>query len=93
MELGDNQSMYLAHNADSSRCTTYNAADPAASLVPKQDTPEFQDKWRFGSAHSAGCNFVFCDGSVQTIGYDIDAMTHSYLGNRHDGILVGKKRD
>jgi hypothetical protein len=42
----------------------------------------------FGSAHSAGCYFAMCDGSVQLVSYDIDAEMHRRLGNRHDGLVV-----
>ena len=49
-----------------------------------RDTYEYSDSYRFGSAHSSGCNFVFCDGSVHTISYSIDGLTYMYLGNRKD---------
>ena len=86
-DLGDNQSMYFGHNADNARCTTYDD-NPLLSLVPVQDKPGFEAKWRFGSPHPGGCNFVFCDGSIRTISYDIDPLTHSNLGNRRDGAVV-----
>ena len=40
---------------------------------------------RMGSAHPGGMNAVMCDGSVQTISYDIDPITYSFLGARDDG--------
>ena len=40
------------------------------------------------AAHPSGCFFVMCDGSVQSIGYQIDPATHWRLSNRHDGIEV-----
>lgn len=45
----------------------------------------WQERIRFGSAHSAGMNGVFGDGSVRTIAYDIDGTVFNYLGNRNDG--------
>jgi prepilin-type N-terminal cleavage/methylation domain-containing protein len=42
----------------------------------------------FGSAHPAGCQFVMCDGSVQTISYTVDPVVHWMLANRQDGLSV-----
>jgi prepilin-type N-terminal cleavage/methylation domain-containing protein/prepilin-type processing-associated H-X9-DG protein len=43
---------------------------------------------RFGSAHAAGCNFAYCDGSVRRVSYDVDPDVHRYRGNRQDEELV-----
>ncbi|MBA3481402.1 MAG: DUF1559 domain-containing protein [Pirellulales bacterium] len=37
----------------------------------------------FGGAHPAGCQFVYADGSVHTIVYDVDAETFKSLGSRN----------
>jgi prepilin-type processing-associated H-X9-DG protein len=42
----------------------------------------------FGSAHSGGCQTVFCDGSVHFISQTIDATTWQRLGNRKDGMPI-----
>jgi hypothetical protein len=42
----------------------------------------------FGSAHSSGCFFTMCDGSVQTISFAVDYKVHWKLANRMDGIDV-----
>jgi prepilin-type N-terminal cleavage/methylation domain-containing protein/prepilin-type processing-associated H-X9-DG protein len=36
-----------------------------------------------GSAHTGGLNAVFADGSVRTIGYDIDPYVYNALGTRN----------
>jgi prepilin-type processing-associated H-X9-DG protein len=41
-----------------------------------------------GSAHPAGLNAVFADGSVRSIGYDVDPETFNCLGHREDGQSV-----
>ena len=57
------------------------------AFEPTQDTPGVEGKYRFafGSAHPAAFHMAFCDGSVQSIGYDIDIETHRQNGHRADG--------
>jgi prepilin-type processing-associated H-X9-DG protein len=43
----------------------------------------------FRSAHSGGCQFVFCDGSTQFLNENIDYITYQKLGDRRDGLPVG----
>ena len=77
---GDDHSMYLGDDADNRRWTV----EP-----PQSDaTNDADNRFVFGSNHSAGCHFVMADGSVRTIHYDIDPQTHRYLGNRRDGQVV-----
>jgi prepilin-type N-terminal cleavage/methylation domain-containing protein/prepilin-type processing-associated H-X9-DG protein len=59
-----------------------------AGYTPRKDTPGLQITGAFGSAHSGGCIFVFCDGSVKSVSYSIDSTTHSRLANRSDGQVV-----
>ncbi len=43
----------------------------------------------FGSAHTAGCQFVYCDGSGHMISYDVDPAVFHSMGNRYDGETNG----
>lgn len=64
-------------------------SDSRASVVPSNtgnSTPP--NAYYFGSAHPAGCQFVFVDNSVHTISYDIDKEVFRLLGNRRDGLVV-----
>jgi prepilin-type N-terminal cleavage/methylation domain-containing protein/prepilin-type processing-associated H-X9-DG protein len=63
--------------ADSLSGTSNNALyGPSADVV------------NFGSAHSAGFNAVFADGSVRTISYDVNMQVFDNLGDRQDGELA-----
>jgi prepilin-type processing-associated H-X9-DG protein len=73
--LGDDQPAYLGDDADNRRWTD----EP-----PKKDAKP-DDIQHFGSAHSGGCHFVLCDGSVRLLSYRIDATVFKNFGNRHDG--------
>jgi prepilin-type N-terminal cleavage/methylation domain-containing protein/prepilin-type processing-associated H-X9-DG protein len=46
------------------------------------------DVLAFGSAHSAGFNAAFCDGSVHMIKYEIDPVVFDNLGDRRDGEAI-----
>jgi len=52
--------------------------------APLRDRAGLDGHLVFGSAHPAGWNVVFCDGSVRTMNYGIDLVTHSCLGSRND---------
>ncbi len=74
---GDNENMYCGYDNDNFRTAS-------ANYPPMQDRGSYFDAMRFGSAHGSGCNFVFCDGSVRSLSYSIDATKFGYLGNRKD---------
>ena len=65
------------------------AYSPQFAFTPRRDRPGFHRAGLFGSAHVEGCQFVFCDGSVRTISYDIDKIAHHKMGVRdnHDVIV------
>ncbi|MFZ1936928.1 MAG: DUF1559 domain-containing protein [Thermoguttaceae bacterium] len=85
-DWADNESMYAGEDNDTNRTTYYDGVNP--NHAPMQDTAGVSDLVRFGSAHADSFNMCFCDGSVRSIGYTIDAETHRRLGNRQDGLPV-----
>jgi len=74
---GDNNSMYQGFDYDNARWgravpdTESNAKDYGENL--------------FGSAHSAGLNVSFCDGSVRAISYTVDSDVWGDLIRRNNG--------
>jgi len=46
--------------------------------------------YRFGSPHSGGFHMAFCDGHVESIGYDVDIFVHQLQSNRQDGRTIQK---
>ncbi|HEX7379766.1 MAG TPA: DUF1559 domain-containing protein [Pirellulales bacterium] len=84
-DIGDDQSLYSGDDFDIARWTSLG-------WTPLNDTGGDYDFARFGSPHPAGCNFLFCDGSVRTISYEIDPEIHRRLGNRQDGEVIDDGR-
>lgn len=87
IDLGDDDDVYTGMSADTYRWCDYDA-DTGVGRVPMRDAENEETHtliWRFGSAHPGRCHFVFCDGSVRAIGYTVDPVLHSLLGNRKDG--------
>ena len=83
---GDNESLYMGDNGDITRWG-------GPSYPPLRDQPGVCQYWRFfGSAHPGGVNFVYCDGSVNSIPFDIDLMVHERLANRKDGEQIDRSR-
>jgi prepilin-type processing-associated H-X9-DG protein len=90
--FGENQSMYSGYEWDNHRVAfRQNVSKPGVEeLQPRQDTPGVDFYGAFGSAHPGGLNISFCDGSVQTLSYDVDATAHRWLANRLDGQVAKK---
>jgi len=76
---GDDQSMFIGDDADIRRW---------GSGPPLSDSRDLDNRRAFGSRHAGVCGFVFADGSVHNIAFDIDQTTHELLSNRCDGKVV-----
>ena len=50
-------------------------------------------QYQFGSAHPAGMNAVFADGSVHNVKYGIDPQVFNALGNINDGTNFASSPD
>jgi prepilin-type N-terminal cleavage/methylation domain-containing protein/prepilin-type processing-associated H-X9-DG protein len=89
----DDQGWDMGYDYDIVRWTCYDPRNPEdPTYRPMRHRAGYTTHpWgnrNFGSAHSSGVNFVFCDGSVHTVRFDIDSDTHHRLGNRQDRLPV-----
>jgi prepilin-type N-terminal cleavage/methylation domain-containing protein/prepilin-type processing-associated H-X9-DG protein len=77
------------NTAGSSRGGTTGILFPDVTLTV-HDANEFftQGGGAYGSAHSGGVQFAFCDGSVHTIAFGTAAATMILLMNPNDGMVV-----
>jgi len=94
----DDQSLFVGHDQDMNGYTYAQkkglASQPFADSVlfeyqPQQDRPGYDggtSHTRFGSAHSAGLNLVFCDGSVRLMSFDVERKVFALIGGRNDEI-------
>jgi prepilin-type N-terminal cleavage/methylation domain-containing protein len=80
-DWGDDNSMYVGYDWDTIRWGNID-------LPPQQDRMALRNPNIFGSAHAAGWQIAFGDGSVRVTGYDVDLLTHERLANREDGQVV-----
>ena len=88
---GDNNSVYQGHDRDTVRWVVdLDKPNEFDRYLPRSDseTADEQASHRFGSAHSAGVNAAYVDGSVHTIDYDVDPEVYFALGVRNDGLVV-----
>jgi prepilin-type processing-associated H-X9-DG protein len=90
---GNDQGWDLGFDIDINRWTIYKPF-PDSTYNKGGQIPigtQFDHQWSvFGGSHSAGCQFVFCDGSVHTIGYDVDLVPFTRLGPISDGEVIDK---
>jgi prepilin-type N-terminal cleavage/methylation domain-containing protein/prepilin-type processing-associated H-X9-DG protein len=90
-DIGDSTTMYCGGDLEILRWTGVVGAVGTSikNNRPRQDTTTMSSEgtnmqW-FGSAHFGSFNMSFCDGSVRTLNYTIDAEAFRRLGNRKDG--------
>lgn len=77
----DDQSAYIGHDFDS---ICYTADGPTNILVPLPDTPGVGAYSTFGGPHPGIFYMAFCDGSVQSISFDVDPEVWRQYGSRDD---------
>jgi prepilin-type N-terminal cleavage/methylation domain-containing protein len=77
--FNDDQGLWIGDDLDNNRNT---------ELPPAQDQDGVPLLFLFGSAHPGGFNMALCDASVRSISYDIDPVTHKWLGHRSDGQVL-----
>ncbi len=88
-DAADNETSMSGYDNDNCRCAgAYLLNGQTTYYTPMQDTSGYPDMFRWGSAHSTGARFVFCDGSIHVISFSIDPETHRRLANRGDGLLI-----
>ncbi|HEV3259299.1 MAG TPA: DUF1559 domain-containing protein, partial [Gemmataceae bacterium] len=72
-------------------------ANPAHDVNYPTSSTSTDDSWRadayFGSAHPAGINAVFADGSVHHVKFGIDPQVFNALGHRNDGTNLANDPD
>lgn len=93
---GDNGIMYGGYDYDSVRSCGFANRSPKSPPIPDSQydlsNPQSDKKGshyqdRFGSGHPAGLNVARCDGSVDTMSFDVSAIVWAEFGNRNDGGL------
>lgn len=76
--LGDNETLFSGFASDLYRFTRID-------LTPQPDAEvelNVLGDLRFGSSHPISLEMAFCDGSVRSVGYDIDPAVHRDNGTR-----------
>jgi prepilin-type N-terminal cleavage/methylation domain-containing protein/prepilin-type processing-associated H-X9-DG protein len=85
---GDNQGIWSGFEWDNHRVAWKIGGADYRYYQPRQDAITGVDSigvYAFGSAHAGSMNMAMCDGSVQSVDYDIEINIHRYQANRLDG--------
>ena len=105
LDFGDNEPAFSGNNTDTLRITApHRGVRGKLPLRPDQRgssddginggvpaNPGYGGELIFGSAHSAGFNMSFCDGSARMIPFDIDPELHRTYGHRFDAVVASEK--
>ena len=73
VDWADNESMYSGHDNDTCRST---------SQPPVRSRRGFYMPTVFGGIHAAAIHMAFCDGSVHSVAYEVDANAFMCAGAR-----------
>ena len=86
-DFGDRYSAFEGNDFGTARWV--NSALPQSIAAPMKDNTQdggsTPTAYWFGSPHSQGAHFVFCDGSVKMLNFNIDYPTYQSLAVRNDG--------
>jgi prepilin-type N-terminal cleavage/methylation domain-containing protein len=88
LDFSDNENAYSGNDNDNLRSCWVDLSDVSRNFVPMGDVSGVGGAGRFGSAHVGAAYFVFCDGSVRAVGFDVDSLNHYRMGHRRDGGVV-----
>jgi prepilin-type N-terminal cleavage/methylation domain-containing protein len=91
-DTSDDQCLFSGHDQDVLRQAANQPAQDRRGLNSGVPGLVSSGSLVFGSAHSAGWNVMFCDGSIHTMPFQIDLATHQNLANRADGQSVDTSR-
>jgi prepilin-type N-terminal cleavage/methylation domain-containing protein len=98
-DLADDQNIFAAHDRDMNRylgtmtgagaTLRWAVGDAFRARQDRPGDPGSSDNFGiFGSAHAPGLYFVFADGSVRLVSYDVDEYAYWLLGGCDDGETI-----
>jgi prepilin-type N-terminal cleavage/methylation domain-containing protein/prepilin-type processing-associated H-X9-DG protein len=102
LDGADDQGLFVGHDQDTIGYTYAQKKskkglpyidNTAWDYLPGQDRPGWDGSGggqisRFGSAHPSGFHMAYCDGSVQSINYEIDRKVFALIGGRDDNEIT-----
>ncbi len=81
----DNETWCTGANNDNFRSANRLPRPDGQGLGSTGDESDRDGRDIFGSAHPSAWHAAYCDGSVRSLGYDIDLQVHRNNANRSDG--------
>lgn len=82
---GDDNGWADGFDCNNMRSTMFPLMPDTVGELPVSGPCNEVGDFAFGSSHSGGINTLFADGSVHSIGYEIDREIFNQLGHRDDG--------